>query len=354
MRRRALLGRWELLALIGFCVSTTPASAQTDEQRAAARSLATEGASAFKEARYKDAVDLFGKAESLVHAPPHLLFLARSYTKLGQLVKAREAYLKIAREDLAPGVPQAFRDAKSAAAREVGGIESKIGGLTIKIEGADAAKDLTVKIDGTIIPSVLIGASQPVDPGEHRVEATATGWRAQPRSLMVGEGEKTSVSLKLEADAGATPAAVSAVTTVAGPGTDSPASTPSLTAPPGDTGTSGGSSGMRIGAYSAFGIGAVGLGLGTVFLLKSSSKRSEADDLCKNGCMKSMQPQIDQIDSDADSARNVGVAGLVIGGVGVATGVALWVLSSGSDSEAKAASILPWIGVRSAGVTARF
>jgi len=48
------------------------ALAQSDEQRAAARSLATEGAGAFNDGRYQEAVELFSKAESLVHAPPHL------------------------------------------------------------------------------------------------------------------------------------------------------------------------------------------------------------------------------------------------------------------------------------------
>src|SRR5688572_12247306 len=88
---------------------------QTDEQRAAARSLATEGATAFNEGRYQDAVDMFTKAESLLHAPPHLLFLARSHAKLGQLVKAREAYMKVVKETLPPNASPAFRNAQSSA-----------------------------------------------------------------------------------------------------------------------------------------------------------------------------------------------------------------------------------------------
>src|SRR5262245_32455278 len=89
-----------------------PALAQSDEQRAGARTLATEGAAAFNEGRFKDAVDLFSKAESLVHAPPHLLFMARAHAKLGHFVKAREAYWKIIKEPLAPNAPQAFKDAQ--------------------------------------------------------------------------------------------------------------------------------------------------------------------------------------------------------------------------------------------------
>src|SRR5689334_21165790 len=96
---------------LSLCMWTSAAHAQTDEQRAGARSLATEGASAFKDGRYKEAVDLFTKAESLMHAPPHLLYLARAHVKLGQYVKAREAYLRITKEQLGGNAPQAFRDA---------------------------------------------------------------------------------------------------------------------------------------------------------------------------------------------------------------------------------------------------
>src|SRR5262245_55707147 len=45
------------------------AQAQSDEERAGARAAAQEGASAFREKRWSDAIDLFTRAESLVHSP---------------------------------------------------------------------------------------------------------------------------------------------------------------------------------------------------------------------------------------------------------------------------------------------
>jgi hypothetical protein len=112
---------------------------------------------------------------------------------------------------------------------------------------------------------------------------------------------------------------------------------------------------MRIAAYSAFGMGAVGLGLGTVFLIKSSSKRSEADNLCTlpgGSCDRRNQPAIEQADSDADSARTIAIVGFVLGGAGAAAGALLLVLDKGSD--AKSASIRPWVGLGSAGISGRF
>lgn len=162
-----------------------PVAAQTDEQRASARALATEGAAAFNEGRFKESADLFARAESVMHAPPHLLFLARSYAKNGQVVKARETYIKIVKEQLPPSAPQAFRDAQTSAQDELRTVEPKIAKLTIQLTGAEDAKDLAVSIDGVPIPSVMIGIPQPVDPGEHKVSAIATGKRAQPQSALL-------------------------------------------------------------------------------------------------------------------------------------------------------------------------
>src|SRR5258706_1939684 len=148
-----------LLAASLLGLSST-AFAQSDEQRAGARSLATEGAQAFNEGRFKDAVELFTKAESLVHAPPHLLFMARAHAKLGQFVKAREAYLKIVKEQLSPNAPQAFRDAQSAAEQERKQVEPHIGRLTVKVEGAEGAKDLSVAVDGQPVSAGFVGGPQ--------------------------------------------------------------------------------------------------------------------------------------------------------------------------------------------------
>ena len=109
---------------------------------------------------------------------------------------------------------------------------------------------------------------------------------------------------------------------------------------------------MRIGAYTAFGIGAVGVGLGTFFILRSSSKRTEADNLCAGGCKVENKAAIDDADSAADSARTLSIVGFAVGGASVVTGILLLVMDKGSDT--KSANIRPWVGLGSAGVAGRF
>jgi hypothetical protein len=345
------------------------ANAQTDEQRAQARSLATEGASAYEGGRFQDAVDMFGKAESLMHAPPHLLFLARAHVKLGQYVRAREAYLKIVKETLPSSAPKAFRDAQSQASSEVRAIEPKIASLMLKVEGANGATDVAVTVDGAVLPAMLVGVPQPIDPGTHVVEAGATGLRAPQQQFTLAEGEKKAVALKLEPRPGAAPLvapAAAPVTPVAATPTATATPAQPAAAPPpsnapsaADHAPSSGKSGLRIGSYVALGVGALGLVGGTVFTLQSAGKRKDADDKYKEcggdaGCTNEnpLSAEVDKLDKDAGSAQTLGLVGFALGGVGVAAGVTLFILSSGGDSQQ--ASVEPWLGLGSAGVRGRF
>ncbi|HKY38745.1 MAG TPA: hypothetical protein VJN18_22540 [Polyangiaceae bacterium] len=332
---------------------------QSDEQRAGARTLATEGALAFNEGRWKDAVDLFARAESLVHAPPHLLFMARAHAKLGQFVKAREAYLKIVKEQLSPNAPQAFRDAQVTAEEERKQVEPHIGRLLVKVEGAEGAKDLAVTVDGQPFPTVMLGVPQPMDPGEHTVAATAAGFKGSPSKVTLKDAGSASVVVKLEVDP-----------TVAAPGPSAAepsgggavVSTAPSGAPPSDTGPVKGTNGLRIGSYVGFGVGTVGLALGTVFVLQSSSKRKDADALAEEiGCdgdscsgTSQQRAQLDGLDSDARSAQTLGIVGYAVGGAGVAAGVVLFILSNKKDDAPKSAFIAPYVGPGAAGVYGSF
>jgi hypothetical protein len=124
--RSAALRISVIAALGGVLLHAADAGAQTDQERAGARAAATQGAEAFSQKRYADAVDLFTRAESLVHSPSHLLYMARSFEKLGKLVQAREAYLKITREPIGPTTPAAFKSAKDEAQSALSSLEPRV------------------------------------------------------------------------------------------------------------------------------------------------------------------------------------------------------------------------------------
>jgi hypothetical protein len=132
-----------------------------------------------------------------------------------------------------------------------------------------------------------------------------------------------------------TPETASTPVTPPAPATTDTASTSA------DSGGSKKVSGLFIGSMVAFGVGAAGLVVGTIFTLGGASKQSDADkvfndhDCGKNPC-EAYQSQIHDLDDQGKSKKTIGVVGFVAGGVGVAAGVTLLVLNGHKSHESAA------------------
>ena len=104
-------------------VSLAPVTlAQSDGDRATARQLGQEGFQALDAKDYKTAEDRLRRADKLVHAPTLLLGLARALAGEHKFVEAQETFQRIIREGVAPGAPEAFKEAIESAKAEVGPI----------------------------------------------------------------------------------------------------------------------------------------------------------------------------------------------------------------------------------------
>jgi hypothetical protein len=361
-RRSALL----LLAVSAFALS---AAGATDEERATARSLANHGITAFKEKRYPDAVDMFQRAESLVHSPVHLLYLGRSLVATGKLVRAQEAYLKATREPITGSSPPAFSKAVDEANTELDALRPRLAQLTVTISGLTTAEKAEVQIDGEPISSVMVGVPVPMDPGQHRVEAKASRHLPAWRKISLAEGQAEKVALKLEDDPNAPPLVDPEVKTEQTEGTTA--------AGAGASGTATAAShepnqGFLYSSIGALAIGLAGVGLGTYYIVKAQDPASEADRLYSKcpitsdgnsqetrSCDKPSAARIDELDSRTGSYRVRSLASYVVGGVGLLLGTTLIILygNSGSTSSASTAPglhIQPWIGVRSVGLSGTF
>lgn len=323
-----------------------PVHAQSAEDVAAARQLAAEGSKLFNSGDYAGSIDRFQRAETLLHAPPHVLYLARANAKLGKLVVAREHYLKISKETLAPNAPKAFVEAQKNANEELKVIEPRLAALEINVKGAPAGAKVDVTVDGNPVSVALIGVSRPVDPGPHKIEAKAPGMVGEA-AVTLAEGSKESVEIELKPVAGAV---------VVKKDEPKPAPEPPVEAP-----SSGG--GTKILGYTALGIGVVGLAAGTIFLLSSSSKRSDANALCPNDvCPQSKRAEIEDLDNSANSARTLSFIGFGVGVVGIGAGVALLMMSPSSDSKptttarasSNAITVRPWATFSGIGLSGSF
>jgi hypothetical protein len=306
------------------------AFAQTDDDRAGARVAATEGVKASNEKRWADAADLFTRAESLVHSPVHLLYLARAQEKLGHLVKARENYTRVIREHLGADSPDAFKQAQASAQQEVGALEPRLAAITVKLGGQKG--DVTVTMDGEKVPPALVGLPLPVDPGSHTFQAAGTDLKSDPVAVTVTEGGKDSVTLVVKSVPGTVapfstpPAATPAAAT-------GPAATPAAAvATPTGTGptTRPTPTGVYVGA-AVTGALVVGAGVTGVLALGKHSDYNKAND--------GSDP------SKADNLKSTGqtlnlVTDIFVGGAVVAAGVTAYFFFSRPEVPAQQSSRL--------------
>ncbi len=276
-----------LVASLSLLAVQPCAWAQTDDDRAGARVAATEGVKAINEKRWADAADLFARAESLVHSPVHLLYLARAQVQLGKLVKARENYNRIIREKYGAESPDAFRNAQASAQQEVSGLDARLASITVKLDGEKGA--VTVTNDGEKVPAALIGLPLPVDPGAHTFVASGTNLKSDPVTVTVTEGGKNTVTLVVKSapgtvDPGAPPPVAA---TTAGP-----AATPAAAAqtPPGtEGGTRPTPTGVYVGAAvtGAFVVGAAVTGVLALGKHSDFNKANDGSDPSKADSLKS-------------------------------------------------------------------
>jgi hypothetical protein len=330
------------------------ASAQDIAQ---ARQLGQQAQAAYEAGSFAEAERLFGAACKLYTLAPTLtLGLARAQARLGKVVAAQESYNKIIREwGTNAAAPPAFKDALEAARSEVGAVSARIATITVTIDGPPSP---TVTIDGQPVPSAALGLKRPVDPGTHKVAATAEGYGPAETSFTAVAGAASTVSLKLD-KAGARPLGVG--TTGAPP---APSPSPSPAEPPGADAHGKGSSNKTL-ALVAFGVGGAGLVVGGVTGVLALGKAGDLKTACN---ADKICPPNEQSNVDSYKAMGtISTIGFVVAGVGGVAGALLWFTAPKETARADGAryatvpaarsrglSVTPYLSGTSAGVTGRF
>jgi hypothetical protein len=177
---------------------------------------------------------------------------------------------------------------------------------------------LRVLLDDKIVPDALLDVDRPVDPGSHKVTASAPGYASVTRFARVHERDHATVEIVLAAALGATAGSVSA-----------------------DVGplarrTSADSRSGVAWGWIAIGTGAAGLGVSIVTGVIALDKKSSLDSKCRPGCPASAASEIDSFRSN----RTVSYLMLAVGAASL--GVGSYVLLAGrTGAPSVTATILP-------------
>ena len=347
---------------IALCVVSTlttsfiaPAAFAQDQPQAeniaAARSLGMQGIKMADAGDCKGAIEKLSRAESLYHAPSILGRLGECQVQVGQVVAGTENLNRVVREQLAPNAPKAFKDAQERAKGVLNSALPKIARLTVKVEPPDAKAQVTVA--GTTVPTALIGAERPTDPGMQEIVVSAPGYLEQKTSVTLAEGGTQEVSIKLEKDpnaaAAAAPPPASATPAVVATGP---------TAPPVDKPAKK----NNTLAFVALGVGGAGLVVGGITGFLALGKKSDLKNCVDTRCPPSQQDTLDS----AKSMATISTVGFTVGFVGVGLGVVLLLTGNSNASASTQAPkvakrepfggvhVEPWVGTQSAGLSGTF
>jgi hypothetical protein len=316
----------------------------TDEQKAAARMLGTEGVRLALGGDCSGAVDKLTRAESLVHAPTTALPLARCDIKLGKLVAGTEILNRLVRETLPPNPPKSWIDAQAEAQPLLDSTTPRIGQLRIHVDRPlGASGSIEVTVDGEAVPSVLLDNDRPTDPGMHHITATGPGLTVAETDTPLGEGQVQPVALRLEPSPTATGETTpGSVPVAAGPATIGLAPVSPETSP----------SPHRVPAYVLLGVGGAGVAVGAVFGILALNAKSSLDSKCQGHvCPVTSQSDINAYKTDPI----VSTVGWSVGIVGLAVGTVLFFTAHSETARTTAhLELEPWIGLGSGGLAGRF
>jgi hypothetical protein len=303
--------------------ATAAVSAHDREQ---ARKNANAGFESFSAGDYASALTHFQDAESTMHAPPHLLFIARALDKLGRLLEARETYRRLVGEHLPRGCPGAFRDAQKSAGQELQALDARIPKVKLTVEGVPVAA-ARISLDGAAIATEKLSQAVEADPGKHHAHAEADGFSAAEQSFELQAGAAT-LEVKL----------------VLAKKEDLPAGSSTTSGP--DDGEGGG---LSVPAFVLVGVGAASLVAGAVTGGLALSRAGELRDKCpQSPCPTENQSLADQ----ANTLATVSTVTLIVGGVAAAAGVVWLVVDATSSTSEPAGSasdlhrLSPWAGWR--------
>ncbi len=260
MRHLSALGA----ALCTSLLLVAPVARAAPDAAAQARALAQEGGDLLDAKRYSDALERLTRAEALYHAPTNVLMMAQAHEGLGHLTTALGLYEKLAAEPLPPTAPRAFLDAQQVGKERLRALLARVPSILVLVRGLDAGEAVQVAIDGE--PYALdAGTAKPADPGSHVVEVTSSAHPRLERTVVLPDkGGVVTVEMPLSA-----------------PRAEGASAPPAETAPPpqphpAESAQPTQAQGSIVLPLVAFGVGAVGLGVGAVTGAISLSDVSES------------------------------------------------------------------------------
>jgi hypothetical protein len=310
---------------VAWLSSSERAAAQSAVDRTAAEALFAEGRRLMGQGQYAEACPKLEASQRMDPGVGTLFNLADCYAKQGRTASAWAAF----REAGAAARAQGSAEREAVARERATALEPKLSHLTIvQWKGQNVA----ITRNGAPVDPGVLDTPIPVDPGSHVIVAAAEGKRQWSTTVEVGAGgERASVTIPILPDeaGGSSDADPDALSIGAsGEPTHVEDSDPGAT--------------QRWLAVGAGAIGVIGLVAGTVFGIEAQSEwedaqACDADPMCGEG---------GQLSQDASASADIATVAFVIGGVGIAGGLVLWLTAPEAESADGGAGVSVGVGLQ--------
>ncbi|WP_394845613.1 tetratricopeptide repeat protein [Pendulispora brunnea] len=275
MRRRVVHAMAAAVCLLAVQPARAQSGAGAQPDAVTAQALFDDAKALMKQGRYAEACAKFESSHRIDPKAGTVLNLAHCYEQTGQTASAWARYVEAA--ELAMRAQQ--RERQDYARERAHVLSQQLARLTIKAETLPPGA--IIHRDGLTVDRMVLGAAVPIDPGEHALEVVlgdkplwSTHVTVAPRA-----------SIEVVIPASALQRAVAGDTPVEQPPIVKPVPAKPEPVQPSESAPASTWSGRKTLAVVVAGVGVVGLGVGTAFGLKASSKWSDAKDKCTpEGC----------------------------------------------------------------------
>ncbi len=325
------------LAVLGVLASPAPARA-ADDVGAEAEALFRAGKKLMDEGDYTAACPKLAESQRLDPGNGTLARLATCHEKEGKVATAWSEFTELVTSAQRAG--QADRE--KFARQHVAALQPRLSRLTIDVPAEVAAlPGMVVRRDGVAVGPAAWGVAVPLDPGDHSLEAVATGrvpWSAHVR--VGGENGRTAALDDITIPSLVLAPAPAPVASVPSPAAAPGAPLAEAERPSQGKGGAGGS--QRTWGVIAAAAGLVAIGAGTYFGVRAIAKAHDANGTCPNSACGSAAAVSES--GDAKTSARVADVFLPVGAAAVLAGSLLYFLAP------RGTYIEPAVGSRSAGV----
>jgi hypothetical protein len=311
--------------LIG-CTLASSAAADDTDRLATATSLFQAAQTLVQEARAAEACPIFAESYRLEPANGTLINLADCYERIGRTATAWLTFRDVAKKSAAAG-----QDERADVARKrVSQLEPRLSRLRISVGHGSSVAGLVVTRDSLELMPAALDIAVPVDPGEHRIAATAPNHESWGLTVRVaGEGTTKDVFV--------------------------PRLTPEPTASPQPPTQSATPVRWQYPvAFTAVALGGAALIAGVALGAAAKSEADDAECDSDNLCTPAGLEQRDDAVALGNIGTGIGIAGAALGVIGFT----IFVLSTPDDDDGPrrsiAAELSVGMGFHGATVTGRF